>query len=51
MLSILVGFTPRLKERGGGELTRSIVSVSQELAEKTVETAVNPQVVKTAIDK
>jgi hypothetical protein len=50
MLSTLVGFTSRLNERGGGKLTRSIVSVSQKLAGKKDKIAVDPRDVKAAMD-
>jgi hypothetical protein len=51
MLSTLVGFMSRLKERGGGKLTRSIVSVSQKLANKTDRIPVDPRDVKAAMDE
>jgi ubiquitin C-terminal hydrolase len=50
MLFTVPGFMARLKERGGGKLTRSIVSVSQELADKKKETAVIPRGVKAAMN-
>jgi hypothetical protein len=50
MLSTVPGFTSQLKERGGGRMTRSIVSVSQKLAVKTDMIAVDPRDVKAAMD-
>jgi hypothetical protein len=51
MLGTLTGFMSLLKERGGGKLTRSIVSVSQKLANKTDRIAVDPRDVKAAMDE
>jgi ubiquitin C-terminal hydrolase len=51
MLGTLTSFTALLKERGGGKLTRSIVSVSQKLANKTDRIAVDPRDVKAAMDE
>jgi hypothetical protein len=51
MLNTLTGFTSLLKERGGGKLTRSILSVSQKLANKTDRIAVDPRDVKAAMDE
>jgi ubiquitin C-terminal hydrolase len=50
MVFTATGFSVALNKQGGGELSRSVILASQELADKTDRIAVDPRDVKAAMD-